>query len=259
MDSTSGNTASSFYHLFPEDLIFAGGILREEPVVDIVKLLVLKLFQAKCPASSCSLYEWEGFAVVGVPGAACGVGCGCISPSFPVLLWLALNFLVLLFAVSFGVCAPFWGSFGCAFGSVYGARGVYLGGFWSNIKEVVKDLAEIFYKKFIILAAMVAVKCTHVGEKFFTQHYIIYSASVYMIMAYFLVWVLQTLLQQPIPNSGLFPISLLLSLGCAVSFLALTLISLNIAVINLVLWVFTFILVIFNNYYQQKLTKSVSV
>ncbi|RHN38782.1 hypothetical protein MtrunA17_Chr8g0336891 [Medicago truncatula] len=199
-------------------------------------------------------------AVVSPLPSRCGFRGFLVVLSFlQVLLWLALNFLVLLFAVSFGVCAPFWGSFGCAFGSVYGARGVYLGGFWSNIKEVVKDLAEIFYKKFIILAAMVAVKCTHVGEKFFTQHYIIYSASVYMIMAYFLVWVLQTLLQQPIPNSGLFPISLLLSLGCAVSFLALTLISLNIAVINLVLWVFTFILVIFNNYYQQKLTKSVSV
>jgi len=41
------------------DLIFAGGLLREEPVVDRVKLLAWKWFRAKCPASSCSLYEWE--------------------------------------------------------------------------------------------------------------------------------------------------------------------------------------------------------
>jgi len=41
------------------DLIFVGGLLREEPVVDIVKLLAWKWFRVKCPASSCSLYEWE--------------------------------------------------------------------------------------------------------------------------------------------------------------------------------------------------------
>lgn len=37
------------------DLIFAGGLLREEPVVDRVKLLAWEWFQAKCLASSCSL------------------------------------------------------------------------------------------------------------------------------------------------------------------------------------------------------------
>jgi len=41
------------------DLIFVGGLLREEPVVDRVKLLAWKWFRVKCPASSCSLYEWE--------------------------------------------------------------------------------------------------------------------------------------------------------------------------------------------------------
>ncbi|AET01277.1 transmembrane protein, putative [Medicago truncatula] len=108
---------------------------------------------------------------------------------------------------------------------------------------------------------MVAVKCTHSGEQLFAQHYIIYSASVYMIMAFFLVWVLQTLLQQPISSDfvSIFPISLLLMLGYAVSFLALTLISRNIALITLVLWllIFTFV-VIFNNYYEQELIKTVS-
>ena len=41
------------------DLIFVGGLLREEPVVDRVKLLAWKWFRTKCLASSCSLYEWE--------------------------------------------------------------------------------------------------------------------------------------------------------------------------------------------------------
>lgn len=41
------------------DLIFSGGALREEPVVDRAKLLAWKWFLAKCPDSSCSFYEWE--------------------------------------------------------------------------------------------------------------------------------------------------------------------------------------------------------
>ena len=41
------------------DLIFVGGTLREEPVVDRAKLLAWKWFLAKCPASSCSYHEWE--------------------------------------------------------------------------------------------------------------------------------------------------------------------------------------------------------
>jgi hypothetical protein len=41
------------------DLIFSGGALSEEPVVDRAKLLAWKWFLAKCPASPCSFYEWE--------------------------------------------------------------------------------------------------------------------------------------------------------------------------------------------------------
>jgi len=41
------------------DLAFAGGTLREESVVDRVKLLAWKWFLAKCLASSCSYHEWE--------------------------------------------------------------------------------------------------------------------------------------------------------------------------------------------------------
>ena len=41
------------------DLIFAGGLLREEPVVDRVKLIAWKWILAKYPVSLCSLYESE--------------------------------------------------------------------------------------------------------------------------------------------------------------------------------------------------------
>jgi len=46
------------------DLIFAGGLFREELVVDRVKLLAWKWFMAKCSASSYSLYEWEAQPVL---------------------------------------------------------------------------------------------------------------------------------------------------------------------------------------------------
>jgi len=41
------------------DLIFSGGALHEEPVVDRAKLLAWKWFLTKCLASSCSFHEWE--------------------------------------------------------------------------------------------------------------------------------------------------------------------------------------------------------
>jgi len=108
---------------------------------------------------------------------------------------------------------------------------------------------------FTTLAAMLAVKCTNDGEKLLIQNYTIFSASVYIIMAYFLICVLQTLLQQPIPSDfiSIFLISLLILFGYALSFLALTMISRNIAMINLALWllIFTFV-VIFNKYQPSK-------
>jgi len=45
--------------MFRNDLIFSGGTLREELVVDRVKLLAWKWFLAKYPASSCTFHEWE--------------------------------------------------------------------------------------------------------------------------------------------------------------------------------------------------------
>jgi len=41
------------------DLIFSGGVLREEPLVDRAKLLAWKWFLANHPASSCTYHEWE--------------------------------------------------------------------------------------------------------------------------------------------------------------------------------------------------------
>jgi len=106
-----------------------------------------------------------------------------------------------------------------------------------NNKEVFKDLAEIFYKMFTTLAAMVAMKCTNDGEKLLAQNYTLFLCSK---LSYNY-------------NILIFPISLLLLLGYAVSFLALTLISGNIALINLVFWVliFTFV-VIFYKYQPSK-------
>lgn len=96
----------------------------------------------------------------------------------------------------------------------------------SNAKEVFRDLANIFYKMLTILAALVALKSTETGEKLFGQQYTTCVSVVAAIMVYFLVWVLHTLLLQHDPIntfSGFFPISLLLLLGCLVSFLAMRL------------------------------------
>ena len=100
----------------------------------------------------------------------------------------------------------------------------------------------------------------YASEELFKQYYTIYSVIVSLIMTFFLLWVLATLqeLQQPIPKSSLFQILSSLLLGCAVPFLALTVISWEITVINLVIWVFSFI-VIFYNYIQQELIKPISV
>jgi uncharacterized protein YacL len=127
-----------------------------------------------------------------------------------------------------------------------------------NNREIIKDLQEIYYKMFASVPVMLAGK--YAREELFNQHYTIYSVIVSLIVTFFLLWVLPTLqqLQQPIPRSSLFQILSSLLLGCAVPFLALTVISWEIAVINLFIWVFTFILVIFYNYNQQELIKPVS-
>lgn len=64
----------------------------------------------------------------------------------------------------------------------------------NSAKEVFKD---IFYKLFSYLAALVALKTIYVGEKLFTRQY---KACAFAIMVYFLLWILQNLLQQPLTN-----------------------------------------------------------
>jgi len=124
----------------------------------------------------------------------------------------------------------------------------------NSAKEVFKDIANIFYKLFTSLA----LKTTYVGEKLFTRQY---TASVFVIMVYFLLWILQTLSQQPLTNiSSFFPISLLLILGCVVSLLTLMLISQKVAIITLVLLcVIIFVVVVMFNNHQQELYKVLSM
>lgn len=126
-----------------------------------------------------------------------------------------------------------------------------------NNREIIKELQEIYCKMFASVSVMLAGK--YAREEIFKQHYTIYCVIVSLIMTFFLLWVLPTLhqLQQPIPRSSFFQILSSLLLGCAVSFLALTVISWEISVFNLVIWVFTFI-VTFYNYIQQELIKPVS-
>lgn len=126
-----------------------------------------------------------------------------------------------------------------------------------NNREIIKELQEIYCKMFASVSVMLAGK--YAREEIFKQHYTIYCVIVSLIMTFFLNWLLPTLqqLQQPIPRSSLFQILSSLLLGCAIPFLALTVISWEIAVINLVFWVLSFI-VSFYNSIQQELIKPVS-
>lgn len=129
---------------------------------------------------------------------------------------------------------------------------IYIYGCNSNDhkREAFHDLANILYKMFTILATLVALKFTDPG------HYHQHTATECVLAAiilYFLLWLLHTLLQHPINTvAAFFPISLLLLLGCIVSFLTLTLISFNnIAIITLALWIIVFIVVVMFNFYHQ--------
>jgi len=115
---------------------------------------------------------------------------------------------------------------------------------------VFKDLANILYKLFTILAALVVLNYTKAGNKLSKQHYTAYFISA--VIVYFLLWILQTLLKQPIRAERFIPISLLLILGSVASCLALLLISSNIAIITLVLWLTVFMVFVTYNYRLQR-------
>ncbi|KAL5076082.1 hypothetical protein RYX36_015066 [Vicia faba] len=119
-----------------------------------------------------------------------------------------------------------------------------------------KDLANILYKLFTILAALVALNYTETGEKLSKQHYTAYFIST--VIVYFLVWILHTLLKQPITPKRFIPISLLLLLGSVASCLALQLISPNIAIITFALWLIVIIVVVVSNYrFQREITRDI--
>lgn len=115
---------------------------------------------------------------------------------------------------------------------------------------VFKDLANILYKLFTILAALVVLNYTEAGNKLSKQHYTTYFITA--VIVYFLLWILQTLLKQPIRVESFIPISVLLLLGSVASCLALLLISSNIAIVTLALWLTVFVVAVIYNYRFQR-------
>jgi hypothetical protein len=125
----------------------------------------------------------------------------------------------------------------------------------SNNGEVIKDLGDIIYKLFALLASLVALKFTAIGETLFEKHYM--PLVLAAVMVYFLLWIFCTLvLLHRTTITTLFPISLLYGILCAVSFVALRIISpnTNFAIFNLSLWLLVFILIIAFIYYFQNQT-----
>jgi len=125
--------------------------------------------------------------------------------------------------------------------------------------EVLKDIADNFSKLFALLLGMVAVKFTKVGDTLFSKPYTTWVIAA--VMLYFFILILHTLLRHNITISTYFLISLLLFLGCVVSFSALRIISPDIAIFNLALWVILFIVIIANaivNYQNQSQNLSVT-
>jgi hypothetical protein len=125
----------------------------------------------------------------------------------------------------------------------------------NNNGEVIKDLGDIIYKMLALLASLVALKFTPIGETLFAKHYM--SLVLAAVMVYFLLWIFYTLvLLHRTTITTLFPISLLYGILCAVSFAALRIISpnTNFAIFNLSLWLLVFILIIAFIYYFQNQT-----
>jgi hypothetical protein len=122
----------------------------------------------------------------------------------------------------------------------------------SNNGEVIKDLSDIIYKLFALLASLVALKFTAIGETLFEKHYM--PLVLAAVMVYFLLWIFYTLvLFHRTPITYLFPISVLYGIVCAVSFAAFRIISpdTNFATFNLTLWLFTFIVIAFIYHQNQ--------
>jgi hypothetical protein len=123
----------------------------------------------------------------------------------------------------------------------------------SNNGEVIKDLGDIIYKLFALLASLVALKFTAIGETLFEKHYM--PLVLAAVMVYFLLWIFCTLvlLHRTPPITYLFPISVLYGIVCAVSFAAFRIISpdTTFATFNLTSWLFTFIVIAFIYHQNQ--------
>ncbi|KAJ1408484.1 putative transmembrane protein [Sesbania bispinosa] len=105
-----------------------------------------------------------------------------------------------------------------------------------------KELAKTFGKFYEVLFAIIPVATLNM------THHIAMKALVFMIVLYFFISVLGEMLHFHI-RSFLIPNMVILSLGSAVSVLALMMISATIAWIGLVLWLFIFALV---GYYNRQ-------
>jgi ABC-type enterochelin transport system permease subunit len=117
---------------------------------------------------------------------------------------------------------------------------------------MIKDLLEIIYKMFVLLASLVALKHTAIGETLFEKHYM--PLVLAAVMVYFLLWIFYTLVSvHRTTITTLILISVLYGIVCAVSFAAFRIISpdTNFATFNLTLWLFTFIVIAFIYYQNQ--------
>jgi len=123
-------------------------------------------------------------------------------------------------------------------------------------KVIMKDLPDIVIKMIPCVVAMIAL-AVGAEEQIFKQNYIIYSISVSLAMLFIIFRLFQPFLQQPFPRSDFFPSSPSLSIlfmlgcGCVVPFLLFSMISWTIAAINLVTWVFAFIILIYKEYHPE--------
>ncbi|WJX85965.1 hypothetical protein P8452_68339 [Trifolium repens] len=106
---------------------------------------------------------------------------------------------------------------------------------------------------FALLASLVALKFTPIGETLFAKHYM--PLVLAAVMVFFLLWIFYTLVlfDHHTTITTLFPISLLYGIVCAVSFAAFRIISpdTNFAIFNLALWLFIFIIIVIIYYRNQ--------
>jgi len=118
--------------------------------------------------------------------------------------------------------------------------------------EVIEKLGDIVYKMFVLLAALVTLKLTKITDALFSNPYT--PEVVASVMVFFLLWISSIFVPNRITVSTFFPISFIYGIACAVSFAALTIISPNISIFNLVLWIIVFVVILLINYLNRNLS-----